>query len=576
MKTYTNLEVYAPRVDNGYIYSPHPGNRVPLAYNHDVDVIYFGGRYIAAWNANAARGEGVPGQFNLVAYSDDYEHWSDPRPMFAGEYCLNPVDDDTQWQPAFTISKKGELFCAWCAHGRPHTYISKSKDGIYWENMVVETAPKALEGKVLGFPTNHGLTLPDGRMIFPCSLPYIFRTEDFDEAKHKSVTGHDFTFWVRDTEYSGLLISDDDGASWHWSEPIRAADWADFGEDAAFRGTPFPTTWEPMVFDQEDGMLGLIVRNSTTQDTPDRPDKPHQMLLYCQSSDRGESFGQALPVSLDTVCSRSFAVSGEVANGGLYMVNNDHWCRIPKPMSGDRFHLSLFVAPVPEPDLLLPGPVVQPLNGWCCYPNGFIKDGRLYLAGSYRGIMYGIVDAMPSFEKPFLMPRQSRDFLFDVDGAYVFQARACTVGLVLNRAATEAEEVTVRFRHQVSGYNGEAVTVLTVGGKVDRGFLLVARYDADSGRDVLAVQRPDGFEQIVAGVTQGTWSDIGVTLSRDAVCVDVNGETARVQMPGGLLRKVAFGGLYEPPAWTPYGEQAMFFRLEKASVSVSYADGGEG
>lgn len=574
MKTYTNLEVYAPRVRHGYIYCPHPGNKVPLQYNHDVDIVFFAGRYIAAWNANAAGSEGVPGQYNYVAYSDDFENWSEPRPMFADERCINPIDDDSQWQPAFTISRSGVLFCAWCAHGRPQTYISSSRDGIHWENRAVQTAPDALRGKVLGFPTNHGLTLPDGRMIFPCSLPYLFRLEDFPKDKHQSVTGHDYTFWVRDTEYSGLLISDDDGENWHWSEPIRAADWAAFGEDPYERGTPFPTTWEPMVYEQDDGMLGLIVRNSTTQDTPIRPDKPHQMLLYCQSADRGETFGQALPVSVDTVCSRSFALGGADAGGGMLMVHNDHWCRIPVPMSGDRFHLSLFAAPVPDPDLLLPGPVVQPENGWCSYPNGFVKDGRLHVAASYHGIAYGIVEALPSFDAPFLMPRQGRDFLYAQDGIYTFQSRAATVGLVLSRAATEAESVTIDFRHQVRAYRGDQTTILTVGGKVDRGFLLIARYDEARGSDVLAALLPDGTETVVTAISQGDWNEIGVTIARDTVQLLINGEAATLSIPG-VLRKVAFGGLYEPPLWTPYVEVAMFMALDGGSVSVSYPKGKE-
>lgn len=571
MKTFAQLPIYAPRVKTGYIYCPHPGNRVQLNYNHDVDVIHFAGRYIAAWNANAAGAEGVPGQYNYIAHSDDFEHWSEPQPMFAGSHCVNPIEDDSQWQPAFTISRKGVLFCAWCAHGRPQTYISKSTDGIHWENQAVPSAPPELSGKVLGFPTNHGLTLGDGRMIFPCSLPYLYRLQDFPPDKHMSVTGHDYTFWVRDTEYSGLLLSDDDGESWHWSRPVRAADWADFGENPRERGTPFPTTWEPMIFEQDQGMLGLIVRNSTTQDTPSRPDKPHQMLLYCQSADRGETFGHALPVSVDTVCSRSYAVGGTPTGNGLLMIHNDHWCRVPVPMSGDRFHLALFAAPVPDPNLLLPGPVVQPLNGWCCYPNGFVKDGRLCLAASYKGIVYGIVEELPDFTAPFLMPRGSRDFLIRQGDNYVFQARGCTVGLVLNREATLAKAVTLRFRHCVESYDGSPAPVLSVGGKEARGFVLIARYDADHGTDVLAVRFPDGTLQTVATIVLGQWNDISLTIAQDEALLEVNGHACVIPVQN-LLRKLAFGGLYEPPQWTPYAEKAMFLKLDRASVVVAYEE----
>ncbi len=34
------------------------------------------------------------------------------------------------------------------------------------------------------------------------------------------------------------------------------------------------TIWEPMLFEQADGQIGQLIRNSTAQDNPERAEKP--------------------------------------------------------------------------------------------------------------------------------------------------------------------------------------------------------------------------------------------------------------------------------------------------------------
>lgn len=80
---YSHIKAYEPTVRQGYIYCRHPSASDPLRYNHDVDVIPFKGRYFALWNANHVAAEGVAGQYNVLAYSDDYVHWSKPVRVFA-------------------------------------------------------------------------------------------------------------------------------------------------------------------------------------------------------------------------------------------------------------------------------------------------------------------------------------------------------------------------------------------------------------------------------------------------------------------------------------------------------------
>ena len=135
-----------------------------------------------------------------------------------------------------------------------------------------------------------------------------------------------------------------------------------------------------MLFEQADGKIGLLIRNSTAQDNPERAEKPHRMLLYATSSDHGRTWTKARSVEVDTICSRNYAVSGVGTRDSLLMVMNDNHVRVPERISRDRYFLSLFCSPVCDPDLLLPGPVIQPEGGTAYYPNGFVDDGKLYVA----------------------------------------------------------------------------------------------------------------------------------------------------------------------------------------------------
>lgn len=532
---YSHLKTYAPQVRQGYIYCRHPSAKDPLRYNHDVDVVRFKGRYYAAWNANHEAAEGVAGQYNVLSHSDDYLHWSPPVRMFAdAAYCANPVTNDSQWQPGFINVNDEYLLCAWCTHARgPKMYVSRSYDGVHWENREVQNAPSALLGLCMGFPTNHGFISRTGRLMFPCSLP-----------PNPKPPGDNYL--VGETEYSGVLMSDDRGETWFWSEPIRTADWRALGEDPQVRGTEFATTWEPMVFDTNGGALGLLVRNSTTQEDASRPDKPHQMLFYTRSEDDGMTWARAWPTQVQTLCSRNFTAGANDAHGGLYMIHNDQPARVPVKMSGDRYHLALFLAPVTDPDLLLPGPVMLPA-GRAFYPNGFVQDGRLYLGATHNGVLWMTVDPLPDYAEPFLMVRQARLMPQLTDGLYNFPARQSTLCLVLSRALTEADNLTLRFEQMVMDYATEDYPILTLGGVSERGLTLCAGFDHARQQCQLIAVSAARERTVLADYTQGQWNNIAVTMDMEKTSFTINGQTTVV--PVACARKIAFGGLYEAPAW---------------------------
>jgi len=61
------LPIYEPKVKLADIYFHHPGAKPALKYNHDVDIVKFRGKFFAAWNANEANGEDVPGRYNFLS-----------------------------------------------------------------------------------------------------------------------------------------------------------------------------------------------------------------------------------------------------------------------------------------------------------------------------------------------------------------------------------------------------------------------------------------------------------------------------------------------------------------------------
>lgn len=527
------LPIYQPKVKLADIYFHHPGAKPALLYNHDVDIVKFKGRYVAAWNANESRGEDVPGQFNFLSVSDDFEHWSPPVRLFTRDAAAeNPVETDNQWQPIFVNWRDETLFCAWCDYNARKTYIATSTDGARWRNLEVPTAPPSLSGQVVGFPTNHGLLTSKGVMMFPCSLPMV---------EAKCLVGH--------TRYAGVLFSADGGKTWTWSEPIEALPWSKMGEKPAEFGGELVTIWEPMLFEQADGRIGLLIRNSTAQDNPERAEKPHRMLLYATSSDHGRTWTKARPVEVDTICSRNYAVAGVGQRDSLLMVMNDNNVQVPNRIPGDRYFLSLFCSPLCDPDLLLPGPVIQPEGGTAFYPNGFVEDGKLYVAYTYpRGIHCSVIEPLPDFTRPFLLPRAGRSGLKIENGIAHFGQRQSSLGLVLTEQLTRQPKLRLAFDVNIHRYAGSDWTVLTLGGKTRQRSALRAIYSEEKKIDLFQVRLHGNTWADIAPFKLKEWNHVEFELAESGFSVSANKSPAQ-SFPLPLLRKICFGGLYVAPEW---------------------------
>jgi hypothetical protein len=540
------LSIYRPEVKTADIYFYHPGAKPELKYNHDVDIVKFKGKFFAAWNANESSGEYKPGQFNFLSVSDDFEHWSPPVRLFTRDAAAeNPVESDNQWQPTFINWRDETLFCAWCDYTARKTYLSTSTDGLRWRNREVSNAPPSLARQVVAFPTNHGLITSKGVMMFPCSLPKA-------EARCKPYR----------TRYAGVLLSDDGGKTWTWSEPISALSWSEIGDKPDEVKDELVAIWEPMLFEQGDGKIGLLIRNCTG------PGKPHQMLLYATSSDHGRTWTKARAVEVDTIISRNYAVSGTGTRDSLLMVMNDNHPQKPRPRPQDRYFLSLFASPVCDPDLLLPGPIIQPKGSRAYYPNGFVDDGKLYVAYTYpRGIHCSTIEPLPDFSRSLLLPRGGRSGLKIENNVASFAHKQSSLGLVLTEKLTRQAELRLAFDVNIHRYNGQEWPVLTLGGKTRQGSALRAIYDEERKTDFFQVRTHDDTWTDIAPFKMKTWNHVEIELTGTGFSVRIDQSPVQ-SFPMPLLRKICFGGLYVAPDW-PMGMQwSSDVRLKLDSIVI--------
>ncbi len=558
------LSVYSPKVRTSPIYVPRKG-RVPfLQYNHDVDIVRFRGRYLAAWNANETGLEDVPGQFNFLSVSDDFTNWSAPKRLFCPEACCeNPVESDNQWQPSFINYHDEVLYCAWCDFIAGKTYVARSIDGVNWRNSEVPPAPKELAGRVVGFPTNHGLLTRHGTLVFPCSLPFAEAQGDRNGREPgRCVVGH--------TLYAGMLLSFDAGRTWEWGNPAEAVKWHEIGEKPDLPGGDAIALWEPGIYEEPSGRLGMLIRNCSSQDTPARDPymKSHHMILHSVSEDQGRSWTKARPIEVDSIISRNFPVAGVNASESLLMVMNDWHVSVPKPICNDRYCLSLFCAPVCAPDLLLPGPLVQLDGGLAFYPNGFVTDNRLHLAYTYpNSIMGAVVETLPDFSSPFLMPRGGRSGLTIAAGIARFAHPWSSLGVVPTAELVRSKTLALSFRFRLDYRRGEDFPLLTLGGKTRGGAILLARHDETSGEDRLVASTVSGESCDIGPICEKSWHDVLLELRGHDTLLRFGGAEKTIPLP--LLRKISFGGLYERPEWpmgSAWGEDVA---IDLASIILT-------
>lgn len=521
------LKFYDPTVSFSTIYFPRNGKAPYLRYNHCVDIIHFKDRYVAAWNANRTGSEGVPGQYNFISTSPDFKRWSPAEKLFGPEHCDEPVLSDRQWQPSF-LQFNGTLFVAWCDTVTRTTYVASSQDAEKFRNRVVAAA--GLPEGTVAFPTNHGLAEGDGTLFFPASLP-------------EKMDGQ--------CRYAIVLISRDGGRNWHWSRPVEAAPWSSFGVMPEKFPLDRPTLWEPMVYRAAPGKLGMLIRNNTP--TAENPSiQPEHLLLYAESDDDGETWSDARPVEVETIVSRCYA---ESLGGPMLMAMND-WPRgVPEHISYDRYHLSLFFSPTGDPDLLLPGPEIQPDGGRAFYPNGFTENGKLYVAYTYPDFIgASVVEKLPDFRQPFMMLRKSRPGVRYENGTLTLSRIEGAAPVLPTPGMVKSGQVTLQFSARAEVRTESDFPLLTLGGKTRNGAILMLRFDPEADCDRCILRSTSGREMELGTLALHEDEPFQIRLARGKCDVAFRNNTATLEED--ILFKIAFGGLYSPVIW-PQGSQTV-------------------
>ena len=112
----------------------------------------------------------------------------------------------------------------------------------------------------------------------------------------------------------------------------------------------------------------------------------------------------------------------------------------------DRRFFSLYFSPVCDPDLLIPGPVIQQRGTTGHYPNGGSDNGEMIISYSYgvkpRAIYASRIKNLPDFRTPFFLRRESRPAVVidDKTQTAYFPETFSSLGLVLTKELTEQEQ----------------------------------------------------------------------------------------------------------------------------------------
>ena len=554
-------------VEHAVINQVYPQWSPKMGYNHDSDITKFKGRYVAVWNANPdIPEESRPGQLNYLSVSDDFQHWSVPVTPFTSKGgAINPVDStgtSLQWQPNFINLRNETLFSAWCVTGpQAATYVSKSSDGIHWENLrITDPLPKSYDSaaspKATPFPSNHGLLTKSGTMLFPiCLAP-----SKMPEGKPLQVCA---------------LISKDEGKTWHYGEFTPVLPVEKFLKASAKKpaSPEIVHVWEPHFFEHPDGKIGLLIRVADKKDglTAD------QMILYAESTDGGMNFSTPRTVDIETISSRHQSFSMKRSSSDLTLVAND-WQLGYSGWLRDRHYLATYFSPVCDPDLLIPGPVIQQHGSTGHYPNGEINQGEMIISYSFgvkpRAIYASRMTGLPDYKTPFFLRRESRPAVTIDEKTQVatFPETFSSLGLVLTKELTEQRELaldfTVKLMSVPSFYPGQSndeavngMTLLNIGGpERDKAQIRVSRPVPPYHIEVLKGDKWVKLAEV--GIREPF--RIRISLSESDYTVQVN-DLKKVTLLGKLKRKINFGGFYVDPI--PY-PSAGTFELDLKTVNV--------
>ncbi|MHC4124696.1 MAG: sialidase family protein, partial [Planctomycetota bacterium] len=378
-------ELYEPNITRCYVYEGKRGKHY-YGYNHCSTLAYFNGKFYAAWNANLGDGEGDHGQRIVLAISNDFVHWTRPRP-FVSRDAENPLYNafGRQWQPNLMNYKDKELWCLFYLDGAEEdwdgTYFSKlsSKQGAKWVNRkIFDFNTVTIAGAVVTmYPTQNPTLLESGRVIAPVTL--IGNGSDPEKR----------------VQYNAFLYTDDGGETWQVSSHISHL-------------THRAGVWELYGYEQADGKLRVFMRN-------------WKQLKHCASNVRltctgtGTQKGQSLVLEPDSQrCFMEGAVDRahgfKLSTGRYVALNHDLYCPIYAGDLGARRFSALFFSRSGENDYVA-GPRFSDRENITVYPQGIEHDGKIYIVQTIccdpipRKIEGIVIDPVPATDQFYIWPR---------------------------------------------------------------------------------------------------------------------------------------------------------------------------
>ena len=382
-------EFYEPQVKHVTIHEgKHAAGHYP--YNHMASIEWFDGKFHCVWGAHAeTHKEGVPGQVNLWATTEDFSRWPAPQRLaHCGANALPADPECVQWQPNLLNFKDKELWCVWSFNSGKEEldglWLSKLRQGrSEWEHNRIARRQDVNGLSCSIFASQNPVLLKSGRVLAPVTLNYR-------DPKHDAGKGHAQGVTIR--RWNACFYSDDDGKSWKCSPPLSAIDEAD-------------AQWEPFFYEQSDGQIRYYARNFTravdplswrytTVGTGAKKDEP---LLF--PDDPVFSFMETAncrPQVFQLPCGRYCLLQQDA-----FVNHRDYRTRLNVALHFSRSGADDFVAATP----------VSRHNVISAYPQGVAHGNAIYMAYTVgdgrgpRGIEGAQISPLPDKEHRYLWPR---------------------------------------------------------------------------------------------------------------------------------------------------------------------------
>ncbi len=390
-----SYQLFEPQVDEFIIYRGQLKDG-EYGYNHDVSVEWFDGKFYAVWNAHPSSViEGDPGQVNVLATSPDFREWSHPVPFLHDDaYAENPVfnPDIVAWQPNL-LNMGDELWCTWCychpvAKSRPckdsGTYLSILRKGATrWVTSRIVDRLEIAGRSAVGFPTQNPFRCASGRVLAPMVFGHSERQKLRDETDEK-----------KNDMWDVCAYTDDDGKTWHFSNPMSRVD-DHFGQ------------WEPFFYEQADGTLRGVMRNFSGGD-----------LMPCTQwlmTTTGTGAAKGEPLRFDPDLQYAGIETGR-ARPQIFRLPGKRYALLMNDtynLRGSRMNLSVFFSRSGENDFVA-GVPFSPHELYSTYPQGVEHDGKIYVAytatenNHRQWTIRGAIIETPHPDVRYLWPRSKR------------------------------------------------------------------------------------------------------------------------------------------------------------------------